>query len=114
MPWPRPMRCQLPRCSSVASNKRGNHVSGAASSRPSAKMTTRRSSFTATSMAVASNLTAEVDIPGLQKAEAVFDNKQSHTVELMNTETARFRKAYRFQPEFRNVITVLDVNMRRF
>src|SRR5580704_19675314 len=111
MPWPRPTRRQLRRCSSVASNRRGNHVSGAASSRPSARITTRRSSFTATSMAVASNLTAEVGIPGLQKADTVFDHEQPHTIELMNTETTRFRKAYRVQPEFSNTITVLDVNM---
>src|SRR5208282_1036138 len=113
MPCPRPMRRQLRRWSCVASSRRGNHANGAASSRPSARITTSRSSITVTSMAVASNLTAEVDIPGLQKAQSVLDDEQPQAVQFMSAETARFRKAHRVQPKFGDVIAVLDTDVRR-
>src|SRR5271163_953268 len=87
MPCPRPIRRQLRRCCSVASNKRGNQANGAANSRPSARITVRRSSETLTSTAVASNLAAEVVIPGLQKPQSMLDNEQPQAVQFVAAET---------------------------
>src|SRR4051812_34815255 len=89
------MSRQLRRESSVASRRRGNHASGADSSRPSAKTTTSRSSVTDAVTAVASSLTAEMDIPRLQKAPSLLDHQHPRPVEFMGTKTMRLREADR-------------------
>src|ERR1700683_1166838 len=111
MPWPRPISRHFRRWSSVASNRRGNHVSGAASSRPSARITTSWSSVTVTSTAVASSLTAEVDIPCLQEAYAVFDHEGQQTVKFVGSKTVGLHKVNRLQPELGNFITMLNVDV---
>src|SRR5215470_1221787 len=112
MPCPRPIRRQFRRWSGVASTRRGNHASGAASSRPSASTTTMRSSVTWTSTAVASGLMAEVGIPCLEKRCAMFDHQSAQPIYLMRSEAARFRKAHRFKPELGHAITMLNMNVR--
>jgi hypothetical protein len=97
MPWPPPISLQFRRWSSDASINRGNHTSGAASSRPSAKITTRRSSRTLASTAVASYLTAEVGIPCLHELQSMLDHEQSQTIQFMNAETTRFCKMRRLR-----------------
>jgi hypothetical protein len=61
---------------------------------------------------VASNLTAEVGIPCLQKACAVLDYERPQPCQLMRLEPVRFRKPNRVEPKLRNIIAVLDVHMR--
>src|ERR1043165_780298 len=114
MPWPRPIRRQFLRCAGVASARRGDHASGMATSRPSARTTWIASSVTLTSIAVGSGLTAEMGIPCLQKPDAVLDHHQSNSIELMRSKSARLRDAHGIKPELRRVVSVLDVDMRRF
>jgi hypothetical protein len=54
-----------------------------------------------------------VGIPCLQEFQAVLDNEEPYTIQLMNTETTRFRKPDRLQPKLGNAVAVLDVNVRR-
>src|SRR5579871_763549 len=113
MPCPRPINRQFFRCSKVASARRGNHASGTASSRPSANTTTIRSSITATSTAVASNLTAEVGMPSLHKIHAVLDHQQTEPVQLVRAEPARFGNGNRLKPKLRDVVPVFYMDMWR-
>src|SRR5262249_53594489 len=104
---------QFRRCSGVASSSRGNQANGAASSRPSARTTMSRSSITVTSTAVASTLTVEVGIPCLQKRQTMLDHKRSEPVYLMSAIAMRLREADRLEPKLGDIVTVLNVDMRR-
>ena len=106
-------RRQFRRWSGVASKRRGNHASGAASSLPSARTTTIRSSVTVTSTAVASSLTGEMGIPCLQEGQAMLDYKCPHSVYLMGPEAVGSRQADRIQPKLGDLVAVFDVDMRR-
>src|SRR3989304_890696 len=97
---------------SVASSKRGNHASGAASSRPSASTTRSWTCVTLTSTAVASNLTAEVGIPCLQELQSMLDHQRPQTLQVMSPKAVRLRDADRVEPELCHVVTMLDMNVR--
>src|ERR1700722_10837536 len=114
MPWPPPIRRHFWRCSSVASIRRGNHKSGAANSRPSAKVTIRRSSVTTTSMAVESSLTTEMDIPGLHKAQSMLKDERPQPIQLVSSKPMGLCDPNRVQPELCDPIAVLDVDVHRF
>jgi hypothetical protein len=92
MPCPRPIRRQFRRCSGVALARRGNHASGAATSRPSASTTRSRSSVTVTSTAVGSTLPAEMDIPRLHKFQAMLDHPAHAGASIHATETLAIRQ----------------------
>src|SRR5882762_6731397 len=93
---------------------RGNHVSGADNSRPSARMTVSRSSVTVTSMAVASTLMAEMRIPGLYESFAILDQERPQTVDFWRPKAMGLGKTDRLQPKLRDVVAVFDVDVRRF
>src|SRR5258708_534199 len=113
MPWPCPMRRQLLRCSRVASARRGDHASGAVTSRPSASTTWMLSSVTRTSIAVASGLTAEMGIPRLQKHCTIFDDQKPKSVQLVRSKAAGLGNTHRIEPELRDIVSMLNVNVRR-
>jgi hypothetical protein len=52
-------------------------------------------------------------IPCLQKVGAAFYHQRSQAVQFVRTETAGFREVDRFEPKFRNVVTLLYVDMWR-
>jgi hypothetical protein len=52
-------------------------------------------------------------MPCLQEAASSFYHKCPQPIQFVRTETPRFREADRLKPEFGNVVTVLDVDMRR-
>src|ERR1700674_2128280 len=112
MPCPRPMKRQFRRRSSVASASRGNHASGAETSRPSARMTISRASVTVTSMAVASGLTAKVVIPGLQEGQAILHDEQSDLIELVRSKPMGLRDTNWVKPNLGDAVAMLDMNVR--
>src|SRR5260221_6447703 len=90
MPCPRPIRRQFRRWSGVASARRGNQASGAASSRPSASTITTWSSVTVTSVAVASSLITTIAESFLRVRSAAYPfvpaqaGTQGHAYRLFN------------------------------
>jgi len=77
-------------------------------------MTVSRSSVIIASTAVASTLTTEMGIPGLDKRQAMLNQERPQTVDFMSPKALGLSKANRLQPKLRDVVAVFDIYVRRF
>jgi hypothetical protein len=55
-----------------------------------------------------------MDIPGLLESLAMLDHKRPQSIDFMGPKAVGFRESDRLQPKFRNTITLLNVDVRRF
>jgi hypothetical protein len=114
IPTPSPMRRYRTSCSAEALRRRGNHSSGTASSRPSARRTRSASVVHETSTARGSILTAEVLIPFPGEEESIL---VYHAVKFRQLATPKSNIYCEtnngFEPEFRVSLCLLNVNVWR-
>ncbi len=87
-------------------------MSGALSSRPSARTTRRVCSSVLTSTALASSSTIEVCIPTLQKQISIFFHQVQYDVKFVVPEAMICRISDGIEPELCHIVISLDVDMR--
>ena len=98
-------------CLSVAFNRRGNHIKGTDTVRPSSNATVSSSLEQETSTARASLLAIEVGIPSLQEQISILLYDPSNDGQLMTTKPTVRRQVHRIEPEFRITASVRYVDM---
>ena len=114
IPTPLPIRRQLERCLGEALNNRGNHSSGAATRRASARVTTSSSSVKETSTASATGLQTKVLIPSNDKRFPMLLNQIVEFSEFGAAKTTRFGERYGGEPKFGVTLRLLNMNVMRF
>src|SRR5687767_6974509 len=113
MPTPRPIRRQCARWDAVASRRRGNHVKGAETSRPSARTTRRASAVNETSRASGSTLTVEVLTPSLQEKVSVLHHDCTQLAQFVRPKAPGTGQRDGIEPELGVGVVALDVDVRR-
>lgn len=115
IPCPRPINLQRPRSSLEACNSRGNQASGAEIVRPSLSSTLNVSSviltFSAAGIAISC---AKIFIPSPQQHYAVPVQHLLNSTDLAAGKSTAPLQPDRIEPELRNFILALNMNMRCF